>query len=131
MNPREFLLQELPYLTRKQRERYEGVIERYMELKDKQAVVPVVKLGVLEAAAQIQETTVEAILSRSRKQPIAFARHMIAFTMRTHGATFTSIGRRLGGRDHSTIINSYQEHRSLFQMNREYRDKYNEMLNLI
>ena len=47
------------------------------------------------------------IRSKSRKAPIASARHLICYL--THKYTDTSlsqIGRNLGGRDHSTVLHS-------------------------
>jgi chromosomal replication initiation ATPase DnaA len=46
------------------------------------------------------------LLSKDRHKSIARARHVAAWLMRQTGLSFPEIGRALGGRDHTTAMNS-------------------------
>lgn len=50
----------------------------------------------------------ETLVTRCRRRPVAWARHILAYQMRTEGYTSVEISRCLE-RDHSTILNSWQQ----------------------
>ena len=51
------------------------------------------------------------ITSASRMAHITKARDEVCYTLRERGWSFTAIGRVLGNRDHSTIINAVERHK--------------------
>ena len=55
-------------------------------------------------AARRFNLSVHALESRSRQEPLVWARHLAMHAIRKHcpNATFKDVGRMFGGRDHST-----------------------------
>lgn len=52
----------------------------------------------------------EALLGKKRDKPVALARHVAMYLMREEmDASWTDIGRALGGRDHSTVLHGHQK----------------------
>lgn len=72
------------------------------------------------------------ICSKSRKREIVDARRIIANYLCKQGQTLTSIGRLLGGRDHSTIIALRESYKDIYPTDRVFKriaDKINQVLN--
>ncbi|MEI7584637.1 helix-turn-helix domain-containing protein [Runella sp.] len=62
---------------------------------------------VMQVVCMVCNVTPADVIGRSRKREIMIARHLVAYSMRhDFAACFKQIGLRLGGRDHSTMINS-------------------------
>lgn len=62
---------------------------------------------VLKAVDDLCFVSPSAILSEHRSWDLAQARHVAAFVLHRHlGVSLTSVGRMLGGRHHTTILNS-------------------------
>lgn len=61
---------------------------------------------IFTAVAQYFEVTEVQIVSESRDQLVMKARHVVCWLLRDHGMSYPAIGKALGGRDHSTAINS-------------------------
>ena len=60
---------------------------------------------VLEAVCRFYEVSRNDLTGKSRKQQIAYARHISMYLSKTlTGASLKMIGAELGGRDHSTVI---------------------------
>lgn len=69
---------------------------------------PTVRELVMHAAA-IAETSVEQVLGRDRHRWLSDLRRAVVIVAReASGLSYSEIGRRLGGRDHSTTINLMQ-----------------------
>ncbi|NIN13028.1 MAG: chromosomal replication initiator protein DnaA, partial [Gemmatimonadales bacterium] len=63
-----------------------------------------------EAVAHTFGLTAADLRSKSRRRPLADARAVAMYLERTLlGSSYTQIGRRFGGRDHSTVIHSIQK----------------------
>lgn len=64
----------------------------------------------LAVAARVFDVSPEAILSRTRARHVTRARQAVMWVMR-HGTDMSlqAIGGRIGGRDHTTVINSCQK----------------------
>lgn len=60
----------------------------------------------LSAVARHFGVTFAELLGRDRHSRIANARHVVAWLLRQHGLSYPEIGRALGGRDHTTAMNS-------------------------
>lgn len=66
---------------------------------------------ILQEAAANYRVSVEDILGGRRTRPIVRARHEAAYRMHHElRMSFPAIGRRLGGKDHTTIINGVNVH---------------------
>jgi hypothetical protein len=76
---------------------------------DNMALVPgrITVRHVVEVAAQHFKTTAEALQSHCRAQPITRQRQVAAFVARqTTARSLPFIGKKMGGRDHSTILHA-------------------------
>lgn len=61
--------------------------------------------GILEGVASKYGMPVKALVGPSRRKDLVQARNEAAYLMRNEGLSLKQIGRFLGRRDHSTIIN--------------------------
>ena len=68
--------------------------------------MPVTPREIINALARDYNTTAADMLGHSRFQHIMKARNAAAFVLRQRGNSFPQIGKFLGGRDHSTVINA-------------------------
>lgn len=65
----------------------------------------------IAAAAEIYGVDPAAILGKRRRRAETFARHYVMYHARRDlELSYPEIGRRVGGRDHSTAIHGYQVH---------------------
>ena len=65
---------------------------------------------ILETTARYHQLTLDDLLGKQRSQEVALARHIAIYLAREEiKATLPAIGRALGGRSHSTILNSYRK----------------------
>jgi len=64
----------------------------------------------LRALADFYGLTVEDITGKSRTKRIIPARHHAMAVLRQRGWSYPEIGRKLGGRDHSTVIHGIKNH---------------------
>lgn len=63
----------------------------------------------LNIASQASRLSVKTIVGRSRYERHKNVRFAVALIARDFGHSYPQIGRRLGGRDHSTIINAVEK----------------------
>jgi len=71
----------------------------------------------------------EDIISKSRTQDIAEARHVVCGIMKHEfGFTLQFIGKTLGGRDHSTALNSTQVFKNRWEFENGYQDLVNKIM---
>lgn len=80
----------------------------------------------IAAAARAFMVPVESITAPSRATRVVRARQAAALLIRTHrkDASMTEIGRRLGGRDHTTILHGVKQARRFIELNEGFRDCY-------
>jgi len=64
---------------------------------------------VLDRAVEVYGTTHKDILGTSRFREHVMPRFAIAYTFHFFGMGVSEIGRKLGGRDHSTVINALEK----------------------
>ncbi len=87
---------------------------------------------VLDVCAEVNQVGQEQILGRSRKRRIQYARHMTAFfTKKYTELTLASIGEKLSGRDHATVINSLKKFGYHYERIVYFRDKADEIEQLL
>jgi chromosomal replication initiation ATPase DnaA len=61
---------------------------------------------------------------KNRSHPIKFLRHIYCYIAKSMRYSLKSIGRHLGGRDHTTVIHSIRTFRDLYQTDDMFRDMY-------
>jgi chromosomal replication initiator protein len=67
----------------------------------------------------------KTLASRWRKRHVCDARHMYCGIMRDKLNWYLDdIGETIGGRDHTTVINSIEQHNALLDTNEKYREGY-------
>lgn len=59
----------------------------------------------IDAVAALTDIPADQITGARQTRPVMVARSAVAFVLRREGMSFTAIGRRLGNRDHTTVIN--------------------------
>ena len=68
----------------------------------------------------------EGVISKTRKPDYADARRIFAVIIKSNfNISLREIGNILGGRDHATIISSIKKHDELYESNKKYIEKYN------
>lgn len=68
----------------------------------------------------------EDVISKSRKPDYADARRVFAVIIKSNfKVSLRDIGNILGGRDHATIISSIKKHDELYESNKKYIEKFN------
>jgi chromosomal replication initiator protein len=72
--------------------------------------------------------TKEQMQSSSRKRDVVTARHIAMLIIKNcTSISLVEIGKRFGGRDHSTVIYSIQSSKDLFKYNIYFRDLMNKI----
>lgn len=83
---------------------------------------------ILEATATFHQLTLDDLLSKERSKNVATARHVAIYLAREEiNATLPEIGRVLGGRTHSTILNSYQKVVERLEIDPQFRREITEL----
>jgi len=68
----------------------------------------------------------EDVVSKTRKPDYADARRIFAVIIKSNfKVSLRDIGNILGGRDHATVISSIKKHDELYESNKKYIEKYN------
>jgi chromosomal replication initiator protein len=79
---------------------------------------------ILKIVGQECGLTKEQIISRSRKREFVESRHISAYVIkRKTRYSLAKIGEGLGGRDHTTIMNSVRKFEDLFETDPVFRGK--------
>lgn len=131
---REYKELELRFLSMSKR--YQAIIDRLKSeiLNTKVTFKP--QMGdfekVLQSVCLTCDVTPAQLLGSSREGTVKDARHMTVYILRHHyGMRFKDIGKKLGGRDHSTAINSYNRCRDFLEFDKDYRKMYNTVKQLL
>jgi chromosomal replication initiator protein len=65
---------------------------------------------IIKTIAEFYNTDEESILNKTRRKEVVRPRQVIMYILREDfGVSFPSIGEKLGGRDHTTVIHSYEK----------------------
>lgn len=76
----------------------------------------------LAEVGRMFDVTVEDLRGPRRMQPLCRARFAACAALRERGASYTQIGRWLGGRDHSTIMHAIDRADYIMSRDELYRD---------
>jgi hypothetical protein len=71
------------------------------------------------------------LYARSRKREIVELRMMFCYLARSMKYNLGTIGEKLGGRDHTTVIHGVNTFVDLIETNEQFRNKFQEILNHI
>jgi chromosomal replication initiation ATPase DnaA len=83
---------------------------------------------IAEAIEKVTNVPISKLGHRSRKREVVYARHIYCFQMRDKTTwSLKEIGASIGGRDHTTVINSVKVYHDL----NETEDSFFELCNLI
>lgn len=80
---------------------------------------------VVELVCETYDVTTEQLRHKRRERNIVEARHVLSWVLvKKMGMTLSEVGKTfLGGRDHTTIINSLQRFSNLYDTEPDFRDK--------
>lgn len=80
--------------------------------------------------AEANEVSVDVLLSSSRKRELVEARNILAFILKkATRLSLKSIGGKMGGRDHSTVIHNVATFADLWETDPGFRKKASSILN--
>jgi len=81
--------------------------------------------GILDCCCIVFEVDKDDIISRSRKHEYSIARHAFAKLSRDRTEEpLRIIGQHMGGRDHSTALNSYNQAENLIKTYPAFKERY-------
>jgi chromosomal replication initiation ATPase DnaA len=82
---------------------------------------------IIEEACKVFDVDPSDVVKRTRAQKVVNARHFVAwFLVNKLGMTLTSVGKDvLGGRDHTTVINSIRKFSNLYETEDLFKDRAN------
>lgn len=84
---------------------------------------------IIDIVAKNCKVKPEEIVSKGKTQDIAEARHIVCGIMKHEfGFTLKFIGKTVGGRDHSTALNSTQVFKNRLQFEDGYQDLVNKIM---
>jgi len=87
---------------------------------------------IAKATCSIYSISINELRSKSRLHSIAIARHnFIVIAYKTHLYSYRALGVYLNNRDHSTMLHGVRAHNDLHDTDKFYRQKYQEILELI
>ncbi len=74
----------------------------------------------------------DLIMGKTRKSQVMKARHAFVYVARVRlNVPYKKLGRALGGRDHSTIIHSYEQGKFLFYTDPDFRESVETVMDLL
>jgi chromosomal replication initiator protein len=84
--------------------------------------------NIIPMVAEVYGVTVEDILGKTRKQPIAEARQMAMYIYRSHAQFKFDAIANIFGRKHPTVISGVQSALALIDVDNTTKQKYNQIL---
>lgn len=87
----------------------------------------------IEATCEVLNIEHKQLVGKTRKREVVEARHIISFILvKKAGMTLEKVGMKyLGGRDHSTVINSLRQFNALYDTEEQFQKKFYSVLNNI
>lgn len=79
---------------------------------------------VIEACAAVGDVTYGEIIGSSRERRITYPRMLACAILKARGNSYPQVGRRMGGRDHSTAIHSVRTFFSVVIKEPKYREAW-------
>lgn len=95
-----------------------------------QAVNPAKKItnhkDIIKVVAEFYDIDIDGLINRSRKKELVHPRQIAMYLMREEmNGSYPSIGEKLGGRDHTTVMYAYQKIRKESENNETLRQEIN------
>ncbi len=86
----------------------------------------------LKVVSDVFNVPKELIVGKTRKAAVMRARHALVYVARVKlNVPYKKLGRALGGRDHSTIIHSFEQGKFLFYTDPEFKENINTVMDLL
>lgn len=87
---------------------------------------------IVERVSEYYHLDKREILEKSRRREVVRPRQIVMYLMRERlGDSFPTIGEKLGGRDHSTVIHSYEKIRDGMAVDLELKQDVEELLSML
>lgn len=85
---------------------------------------------VIEAVCENYNVSINQIKSKNRHRRIVEARHVISWVLvKKIGMTLAEVGKKyLGGRDHTTVINSLNRFNNIYDTEEEFKNKADDLI---
>jgi chromosomal replication initiation ATPase DnaA len=89
--------------------------------------------SIIQLVCEINGITRADFVSRSRKREIVEARAMFVSFIRSINSRISlqTLGKLIGSRDHTTVINALKKHRDTYIYDKAYKLKYQNLVNQI
>lgn len=105
---------------------YDEIINNNKKKKPKKIISEISKLQILEIISEECEVTVEQILSKTRKREVVDARYIYFAALKLKfNLSLENIGRMVGNRDHSTVMNGLTNFYNRFFLETNYKNMVN------
>ncbi len=79
--------------------------------------------NIMELVSEFYNIKPDELLSKGRKQEVAWARQVAMFLMRSElGLSYPSIGDKLGGRDHTTALHAFEKINKELEINEKLKE---------
>ncbi|MEE9518676.1 MAG: helix-turn-helix domain-containing protein, partial [bacterium] len=106
----------------------EEVLERIFTSRERRITID----AIMRAVAKHFEIRVSDMKSKKRVRSISFPRQIAMFIARTHTkASLPEIGRHFGGKDHTTVIHSYNKIDRLIKIDKETERHIQDIVNML
>lgn len=87
---------------------------------------------IIDTVADEFDLTTTVLCSNSRKQTVVTARGVAVWLLRTMlGVSYHSIGKRFGGRDHTTVLHAFQKYDAIIQSESDDNDANTSLCNQV
>jgi chromosomal replication initiator protein len=102
------------------------------DIVDSSRSTPITADRIIQITADYCSTTPDALVGPSRKQPLARSRQIAMYLCREHtDLSLPKIGRRFGGRDHTTVIHAVEKIKTLMRTDMEVFDQVSSLGQLL
>lgn len=93
---------------------------------------PVELVELMKVVSDVFNVPKELIAGKTRKAQVMRARHAFVYVARVRlNVPYKKLGRALGGRDHSTIIHSYEQGKFLFYTDSKFKENIDSVIDLL
>ena len=102
------------------------------DIVDSTRSTPITADRIIQITADYCSTTPDALVGPSRKQPLARSRQIAMYLCREHtDLSLPKIGKRFGGRDHTTVIHAVEKVKTLMRTDMEVFDQVSSLGQLL
>lgn len=99
---------------------------------DKASFINRSKNIIIDIVSKYLNISIDDIKSKNRKSEVTEARNICAFLLKNYTElTLSNIGKELGNRDHSTIINCIKKSKDLIETDNLFAEKVNNCIKIL